>query len=396
MGRSKHAGFGLAAGVTMLGTAAATRGDDSKPEIALGVIGTGKRGTWIANLFKKHGGYRLAACADYFEDRVDAFGDRFGIDSSRRFTGLSGYKRLLEQKLDAVVIESPPLFHPEQAMAAVEAGKHVFLAKPIAVDVPGCLTVEEAGRKATESKRCFLVDFQTRTSDLYREAVSRVHRGDIGPIVSGEAQYLCGPTWGSTDADLKSNAETRLRHWGVDRILSGDIITEQNIHALDVATWIVDAAPTTAYGTGGRKARTGSGDCWDHFAVIYKFPGEVVISFHSKQYGKGLGDIGCMVYGDSGSIDTHYFGEVSIVGQKPFPGGNVGKLYSDGAARNIATFHASIAAGDYSNPTVAPSVRSNLTTILGRTAAYQQREISWKSMLDNAEAYELDTAQLKS
>ena len=93
------------------------------------------------------------------------------------------------------MIESPPYFHPEQALAGVEAGCHVYCAKPIAVDVPGCLTMAEAGRKGTEKKRCVLIDFQTRANEFYQEAVRRVHAGDIGPLVSGEAVYYCGPTW---------------------------------------------------------------------------------------------------------------------------------------------------------------------------------------------------------
>ena len=102
---------------------------------------------------------------------------------------------MLESDVDAVVIESPPYFHPRQAKDAVEAGKHVYLAKPVAVDVPGCRTVEESGRKATEKGRCFLVDFQTRTDPFYREAVKRAQYGDLGRIVCGEATYSCGPTW---------------------------------------------------------------------------------------------------------------------------------------------------------------------------------------------------------
>jgi hypothetical protein len=105
------------------------------------------------------------AVADYFPDRSRAAGERFKVEPSRRFAGLSGFMRLLDGKLDAVFIESPPFFYPEQAAAAVEAGRHVFVAKPLAVDVPGCLSVIESGRRATEKQLSFLVDFQTRDPD---------------------------------------------------------------------------------------------------------------------------------------------------------------------------------------------------------------------------------------
>jgi myo-inositol 2-dehydrogenase/D-chiro-inositol 1-dehydrogenase len=108
------------------------------------------------------------AVADYFQDHADEVGEKFKVPSANRFTGLSGYRKLLEQKLDAVVVETPPYFHPEHAAAGVEAGKHVYLAKPIAVDVPGCLTIAESGKKATAKKLCFLVDFQTRANKLYQ------------------------------------------------------------------------------------------------------------------------------------------------------------------------------------------------------------------------------------
>ena len=135
---------------------------------------------------------------------------------------------------------------PEQAIAGVDAGCHVYCAKPIAVDVPGCQTIAEAGRKGTEKNRVVLIDFQTRTSEFYQEAVRRVHAGDIGNVVSGEAVYYGGQVWGG--GYDPNNPESKIRAWGLDRILSGDTITEQFIHALDVATWIIDAAPLKAYG----------------------------------------------------------------------------------------------------------------------------------------------------
>jgi predicted dehydrogenase len=258
--------------------------------------------------------------------------------------------------------------------------------------------VEESGRKATEKKKCFLVDFQTRTDPYYREAVKRAQYGDIGRIVCGEATYSCGPTFVEQAKWLKDrpgDPETRLRAWGLDRALSGDIITEQNIHALDVATWVLDASPLHAVGTGGRKART-AGTCWDHFSVTFTFPGDVLVTFCSKQLGDGWDDICCRFYGTEGTLDTHYFDEVSIRGRLPYRGGKVSNLYADGAIRNIATFHESITRGDFSNPTVAASVRSTLTTILGRTAAWRGARVSWDEMMSANEELGADLTGLRS
>lgn len=372
-------------------------GADANARIKLGLIGCGGRGTWIMDFFKNHGGFEIAGCADYFKDKADAAGDKHGIPASMRFSGLYGYRSLLE-KVDAVAIESPPYFHPMQAADAVAAGAHVYLAKPVAVDVPGCQTIAESGRLATAKRRAFQVDFQTRAHPAYQEAVKRVHAGAIGKIITGEATYQCPLYFENMDNEYRKkqgDPEARVRAWAVDRVLSGDVITEQNIHSLDVASWILDAAPVKAIGTGGR-ARPFAGDCWDHFSVIFWYPNDVILTFCSRQVGKYWDDIQCRVYGTEGTIDTHYGGAVVVHCDDKFNGGVTSNIYADGVAANVRTFHEAIAKGDFSNPTVGPSVRSNLTTILGRTAAYTKKEVTWAQMMKKAERWEFPLKSLKA
>jgi len=383
---------GLAAGFTLV-QSDQVKGAEANERLKLGVIGCGGRGSWIANLFVEHGGYEIRAAADYFQDRVDRFGDRFKVPADKRFTTLSGYKKLLEEELDAVAIESPPCFHPEQAAAAVDAGCHTYVAKPVAVDVPGCIRIREAGKKATEKGLCFLVDFQTRANDFYREAIKRVQYGEIGRIVSAEAGYQTGRLGKQAEGEAP---EARLKNWVFYKALSGDIITEQNIHALDVAAWVMDDHPLKAEGRGGRTLRTDVGDCWDHFSTVFTFPEDVIVTFSSKQCGKGWNDIMCRAYGATGTLDTHYGGEVRIHGDRPYKGGKTSDIYKAGAVRNIADFHEQITQGRFENGTVQPSVRSNLTTILGRTASYQGTEVTWDEMMKAAAEMDLALKGLKA
>lgn len=373
-------------------------GSDASSRVSWGLIGCGGRGRWIADLFRKHGGYELSAVADYFPERTSSVGGEFGVPGERRFSGLSGYQRLLEQSLDAVVIQTPPYFHPQQAADAVDAGKHVFLAKPVAVDVPGCLSIEQSGRRATDRRLCFLVDFQTRAHPAYQEVARWIHQGRIGRIVSVESNYqtsLMFAQMGEQLARDPDNPELRLRCWAIDKVLSGDVITEQNIHSLDVATWFLDANPVRAVGTGGRIRPFGT--CWDHFAVLYTFPDQVIATFSSKQVGHGYDDILCRAYGTDGTADTHYFGEVWVRSREDgYHGGRLGNLYTEGAVNNIAAFHRDILAGRTDNPTVQPSVRSNLTTILGGAAAYAQGEVTWTELLRRAEKWEFPVHRLRS
>lgn len=368
-------------------------GAEANSVLEIGLIGCGGRGGWLANLFAETGKYRWVACADYFPDRCAATGDKFKIDQSRRYAGLAGYKRLLESKLDAVVIETPPYFHPEQAAAAVDAGKHVFVAKPIAVDVPGCLTIAEAGQRATAKKLVFLVDFQTRANELYREALRRVRKGDLGPLVMGEAHY----PWSSGGREAPpASLEERLRRWYHVKELSGDFIVEQAIHALDVATWIIDADPVRAVGIGGQKLRA-KGSIWDHFAITYGFANGVPLSFTCIQTIPEMRDeIVARVYGSEGYIYTDYFGSVWIRGNEPYPGGSTGNLYTTGAQTNIHEFHQCVTQGQWANLTVAPSVRSNLTAVLGREACYRGGELTLAALVRENQKLELDFRGLKS
>jgi myo-inositol 2-dehydrogenase / D-chiro-inositol 1-dehydrogenase len=378
-----------AAGMTII-KPELVRGTAANSKIKLGLIGCGGRGSWIAKLFRDNGNYEITAAADYFQDKVDRFGEQLGIPEKQRFTGLSGYKRLIDSGVDAIAVESPPYFHPKQAAAGVAAGKHVYVAKPIAVDVPGCKSIEQSGKTASANKQVFLIDFQTRANEFFMEALKKVHDGAIGDFAFGESSYHAGSPWKGKQQFLDSdpnNAENRLRGWGMDIALSGDIITEQNIHTLDVMNWIMNEPPVYAVGTCGHKVRTDKGDCADHFTLVYQYSNGVGVTFSSRQF-EGYdspGGIKNRMFGSKGVLETEYGGNVMIRGEDYYRGGRTNAIYKEGAVTNIATFYDSIKKGDFSNPTVQPSVRSNLVTVLGRTAAYSGEQVFWYQLMQNSE-----------
>jgi predicted dehydrogenase len=368
-------------------------GAEANSLLEIGLIGCGGRGSWIANLFADSGKYRLVACADYFQDKADAVGEKHKIEPSRRYTGLSGYKRLLESKLDAVVIETPPYFHPQHAADAVDAGKHIYLAKPIAVDAPGCQVIAAAGQRATAKKQVFLVDFQTRADEHFREAIGQVHKGAMGPLVMAEAWY---PWSGGGRGEPPATPEQQLRSWYYVLPLSGDFIVEQSIHALDLVTWIINADPLRARGTGGHKVRPPN-SIYDHFAVTYWFPNDLVLSFTCIQSIPMVKDeIRARVFGAGGFIDADYYTGVTLRGPETAVRATVADLYSSGTVVNINEFHDAVLKGDYANPTVAPSVRSNLTAILGREAAYGGKELTLAALLKEGKKLQPNLGGLKS
>jgi predicted dehydrogenase len=175
-------------------------------------------------------------------------------------------------------------------------------------------------------------------------------------------------------------AEARLRNWVFDKILSGDVIVEQNIHVLDVANWYLKGHPVKAMGTGGRKARVDVGDCWDHFLVNFWYPDGVKVDFSSAQFTRGYDDLCTRVYGSKGTVDSHYGGAVRITGNTPWQGAEKDNTGRIGAIENVKNFVESIGTRRYLN-NVEVSVESNLTAILGRMAAYREGAVTWDEMM---------------
>lgn len=361
-------------------------GTEQNSRVKLGLIGCGGRGRWIAHLFEKHAPFKITAVHDVFRKRAKRVADEMQISDSNAFVGLDGYKELLESGVEAVAIESPPYFHPEQSIASVEKGIHIYLAKPIAVDVAGCLSLIELSKKF-DGKLSMLVDFQTRNYHLFKECVEKIHGGRIGEPVCGQFYYYCGRLGIQAKPDEPG---ARLKNWVFDKILSGDIIVEQNIHVLDVANWFLKSHPLKAYGTGGRKARTEVGDCWDHFCVQYVYPNDVIVDFSSGQFTYGYDDICMRLYCSLGTADTHYGGPVYIEGKSfTWEGGKSSDIYEAGTVNNIRDFHQSITTGKYLNNLVE-SAYSNLTSILGRMAAYQNKVVTWDDMIASNEKYTIE------
>lgn len=380
--------------LSMLGTGEA-RGQGSA-QVKLGLIGCGNRGKWIADLFARQGGYKLEGVCDYFEAAADEAGEKLGVGPGKRFAGLDGYKGLIESGVEAVAIISPPYFHPEQAAAAVEAGLHVYVAKPVAVDVPGCISIGESAKRASAKGRAFLVDFQTRATDFYIEAVKRIHDGALGRISFGEASYHANRLKIKEPND--GTAEGRLRNWVFNKALSGDIITEQNVHTLDVMSWVMDRPPLSAAGVCSRKVRTDIGDCNDSFSLLYRYSDNVGMTFSSRQhtgFGSEPSGIRNRVFGDEGTFEAKYGGQVLVRGDHFYRGGVTSAIYKDGAATNIETFRKLIETGNFANTTAKPSVRSTLVSILGRTAAYSGRQVTWAQLLKKNEKVEADLSGLR-
>jgi myo-inositol 2-dehydrogenase / D-chiro-inositol 1-dehydrogenase len=367
-------------------------GSQANSTVEIGIIGCGSRGNWIGPFFPEYTGARIVAVADVIKANLDSTRESFKVDASRAYYGPDAYRELIGSKVDAVVIETPPYYHPDHAMAAVEAGKHVYMAKPVAVDVPGCKRILAASQKAS-GKVSFLVDFQTRAQSVFQEAANRVHSGDIGKPVMAQVFYYAGRVIPDRVQPGMEPGLARMTNIYADRVLGGDIIVEQNIHVIDVANWFLNAHPLKAFGTGGRTDWSGtqyqSGNAWDHFLVTYWYPDDVQATFSSNQLTRSFSDLCVRCFGIKGCVDSHYNGLVRITGDNAWSGTELDPTFKEGAVNNVKAFIASIHSGKLLNngPT---AVESNLTAILGRTAAYKQSVVTWDEMINSTEKWEAD------
>jgi predicted dehydrogenase len=324
--------------------------------------------------------------------KLDSTRDKLKVDASRAYYGPDAYRELAHSTVDAVVIETPTYYHPSQAAAAVEAGKHVYCAKPIAVDVPSSKDFLAAGQKAQTKGLSFWVDFQSRARPVFQEVVERIRRGDIGKPALAQVFYFAGRPWKDPAPGMDAELQ-RMVTWFGDRTISGDIIVEQNIHVIDMANWYLGGHPVKATGAGGRADWSGTqnrlGDAYDHFAVTFWYPGDVHASFSSHQLNGAFSDLCVRVTGVHGTADTHYGGLVRILGDKAWNGAEKDDTFRGGCVTNIQTFIDAVRNGKPVNN--APmAVESNLTAILGRTAAYEQRMVTWDQLMASTERWRVD------
>jgi len=372
------------------------RGSQANSRVEVGLVGLGGRGRLIARLMtENHKGYHLAALADYFEPVARAAGERFGVPKDRCFSGLSGYQGILAGKVDAILLETPPCFFPEHASAAVDAGVHVYMAKPVAVDVPGSLAIGELGKKATNRKQVFLIDFQVPTDPFNIETVKRYKEGLIGETGMLSSFYT---DEAFPDPPKTQTVESRLRNliWVNDIDLGGGFLVNAGIHAVDAALWLAGGPPSHARGLSRIVRDRPHGDTADVYSITYGFDNGLIQNHRGEHLKNTHGfTCNCIAYGQEGFAEIGYQGKAWIRGNKGgYRGGEVEDLYVQGINRNLERFENEIHQKQYDNQTVQTGVNSTLATILGREAGKRNALITWDEMIAEKRRIEPDLTGL--
>jgi predicted dehydrogenase len=391
--RSSWLVAGGAMGGLSIARAAHAFGSD---EIKLGLIGCGGRGTGAAGQalntashesLQPNGRVKLFALADVFADRLQrtlrglkgSHRDLVDVPKGRQFVGLEAYQELLATEVDAVILATPPGFRPLHFAAAIQAGKHVFLEKPLATDAPGVRRILAANEAAKEKNLAVAVGLQRRHEPRYCETIQRLRDGAIGQILMTRVYWNgAGVSVHPRQAGW-TELEYQLRNWYYFNWLGGDHIVEQHVHNLDVSNWLLNGLPAECQGQGGRQVRTGPehGEIYDHHAVEYTYPNGTKMISQCRQISGCWNSVAEFAHGTQGRADISgakiYNARGELVWRFGGKGGN-------GHQQEQYDFFAALRRGDRPNE-AEYGAHSTLTAIMGRMATYSGQIVTWDAAL---------------
>jgi len=347
-----------------------------------GLIGCGGRGRGAAVNFLDAGpNLQIVALADVFADRVTKAREHLNgtrgqqIAESNCFTGFDGYQKLLDSGVDVVLHATPPHFRPQHAAAIVAARKHLFLEKPLGVDVPGVKSIMETAERASSAGLSLMTGTQLRRENARMEIYKRVRDGAIGDIRAVRAIRNQGALWYRLPQPEWSEMEYMIRDWVNWAWLSGDIIVEQHIHHLDAMLWVLGKPPVKATGMGAH-ARRRTGDQYDFFSIDYEYGDGVHLHTTIRQLNgcanerqeifvgtKGSANLDGMIYDLAGKQIWKYDGPVN-----------------DALVQEHIDWVTSIRAEKPIN-TAKETALATLMAIMGRDSAYTGKAITWDELM---------------
>ena len=391
----KTTGAAVVAG-SAIGFPSVTFGAKNDKKLKVGVVGTGGRGGGaMINSMNADDNMELWAVADLYKEEADkklAMVQKMGsvrdkvspTINSRVFSGIDGYKQVLDSSVDIIMLTTPPGFRPTHFKAAVDAGVHAFVEKPCATDIAGVKDFLASAKIAKEKDLSVLCGYCYRYSEHGRPLFERIHNGDIGEIQSMHSTYFAGPVKAmpaaSTRPDGMSDTEWQIKNWYNFTWLGGDGIVEQGCHNVDRVAWAFnDADPLSAHGSGGRIRPNEEGNIYDHFNITYHYPNEVTAHVEWRQYLDSYNYTGDTIVGTKG-IAKFGTSSASITGEKAW---NWRKPRTPKSMYDLEhqEFFAAIRSGERKDDAEWIG-HSTTMAILGRTACYSGKNITWDQMWD--------------
>jgi len=322
----------------------------------------------------------VVGLADWFKSKTEEVGKKYNVPQSQCFSGVDAYKKLLDTNADIVFMATPPIFRPVHFEAAINAGKHVFIEKPVAVDPPGARRVIETGELARKKGLAVLAGTQRRHQAKYRQNQYAVERGAIGDIKGGCVWWVGGRLWHKTRNEGETDADYMVRNWLNFVEMSGDHIVEQHLHNLDVANWFIGHPPVRALGFGGR-ARRKTGNQFDFFTVEYDYDDDFYIHSMCRQVKGCYNRVSEHFIGTKGSA---WGGGVMKAGKKIKRIPDFAEFSSPYVQEHIDLLNSIL--DDKPLNEARNVAESTLTAIMGRISAYTGTMVKWSDLVENKDS----------
>ena len=364
-----------------------------KPTLKVGLVGCGGRGTGAAlQALRADPDVILTARGDVFEDRLNASytelvneaGDKLKVSNQNKFVGFDSYLKVIQSGVDVVLLATPPAFRPDHLVAAIDAGKHVFSEKPVAVDAPGVRKVLEAAKKAREKKLAILSGFCLRYDSANRAIFGKVLKGDIGEIKTVSTFRNGGELWYKPRQPDWSSMTNQMRNWYYYNWLSGDFLVEMAVHSIDMMSWAMgDKMPVRATGTGGRQVRVDDkyGNIYDHFAIEFEYANGAKGFHFTRQQENTSSRNSVEILGTNGTALVTVGRSQEITGKNPWKyTGTKNDMYQT----EHDEFFASIRNGKPMNDGEWMA-NSTMLAIWGRMVAYTGQTLTWDQALNSNE-----------
>jgi predicted dehydrogenase len=369
------------------------------PVLRAGLIGCGGRGKGAAVNFINAGpNLQITALGDIFKDRLDDARETLSkagqtIPYDKCFIGFDAYRKVIDSGVDLVILATPPYFRPGHFAAAVQAGKHVFMEKPLCVDPAGARSIMASAEKAKQLELCVATGTQRRHQRDYVAAWTKVQEGAIGDIISAECYWNQGQLWYREPEKGWSEMEYMIRDWVNWSWLSGDHIVEQHVHNIDVVNWFTGSHPVKALSFGSRQRRK-TGDQYDNFSTDFVFENGMHLHSMCRQINGCAVDVSEIIHGSDGSLHIANGSMCAIYDKTGKLKWEFGEYVPDRDGK--PTHNVKVNPYDQEHIDLVRAIRTNkqvneaeatavstLTAIMGRISAYSGKEVTWDEMMNS-------------
>jgi len=398
----------LAAGGLMAAGMPSAFAGGADDTIKVALVGCGGRGTGAAvqALATKYK-VKLVAMADAFQDQIDEsyknltakqykdwsgaavdVSKKVDVPKERQFVGFDAYKKAIALA-DVVILATPPGFRPQHFEEAVNAGKHVFMEKPVATDAPGIRKVLAMAEVAKQKKLNVVVGLQRHYENSYRETMKRVHGGEIGEVVAGQVYWNNDGVWVKNRNPNWTEMEYQMRNWYYFNWLCGDHINEQHIHNIDVFNWAKQGYPVRAQGMGGRQVRSGKqyGEIFDHHYVEFEYADGAVLNSQCRHIPGTMSRVSETLIGTKGRVHTtvggpNEFALTDLKGKQLWKYRKADNEPNPYQQEHDELFEA-VSKGEFKFQDAEMGAKSTMTAIMGRMATYSGQLVTWDEALNS-------------